>query len=119
MVLVLLVVPALVAVQQDFGRLISAFRHGTRAPVTSFRLFMQGSFAVIVAWLVSTLGWTAVTGTLRPEWQNLLGDVGQNLEPMTAAFALFVSGAAIFVFLLYVISAIVAGLQLRRAARSI
>jgi multidrug efflux pump subunit AcrB len=83
MFLVLLLVPAVLAVQADFGRQIRALRRGLRATAAPrARAMLWGALALILAWFAVTLGWFTATGTA-------LGPM-----PTTAAaqFGLFMAG---------------------------
>ena len=105
MVLVLLVVPALVAVQHDIARQITAMRRGTRAPVTGLRLGLGFLWAVTIGWGIATLAITAWQGPLHP----VLADrfpLLDGMAPMTAALVLFVTGAALVALLGYIIGAL-------------
>jgi multidrug efflux pump subunit AcrB len=63
MFLVLLLVPAVLAVQADFGRQIRALRRGLRATAAPrTRRVLWGAMALIVVWFAATLGWFTVMG---------------------------------------------------------
>lgn len=105
MVLVLLVVPSLVAMQQDFGRQFRALkrmlRAGGRSPaalaVTLFAaLAGAGLFAV-------TVGWVVVTGVL-PGFLPLA--LPTSTPQLPVAFALFVAGMLAVVLFLFLVSAL-------------
>jgi multidrug efflux pump subunit AcrB len=93
MLLVLLLVPALVAMQADAGRPLQAFRRALRHP----RRVPRGGFALgllaALAWLGATLGWTAVTGALAPPlaeaWPPLAA-----MPPLGAALLCYLAGVA-------------------------
>ncbi len=89
--LVLLVVPALVAVQQDVAVQVRALKRGLRHRVLSMRLGMGLAVLAVLGWLAATMGHVAWRGVLpdvlqRPEWEGW--------APLSAGFALFVLGAA-------------------------
>ncbi|OOY29165.1 acriflavine resistance protein B [Thioclava sp. L04-15] len=60
MVIVLLVVPAMLAIQLDFGRQITAVRHGAR--VVKLRGILGGVAALLIVALAITLGRAMLTG---------------------------------------------------------
>ena len=101
MVLVLLVVPALVAIQADFGRARGALRHGLAARRGgAMRPVMRGGMAVMLGWLAVTMGWAAVTGVM-------LGPLAALGAGMGAAFAVFVIGLAVLVLALLLFGQVV------------
>ncbi|MEM8591671.1 MAG: efflux RND transporter permease subunit [Pseudomonadota bacterium] len=106
MFLVLLVVPALMAMQQDFGTQMRAFhravRMGRRAPQASVTAFLS-ILAVGVAFAV-TLGWSLATGGMLPELADLVGRDG-----MTIALGLFLVASAAIALLFWVLSGLVLG----------
>lgn len=109
MVLVLLVVPALVAMQRDVARPMAALRHALQASAT--RWLMLGVGAVQVVWLALTLGRTMATGAMHPILLEML-PVLAGMAPMRAALLVFLSGAAAIVIASYLLAAL--GLGLRR-----
>jgi hypothetical protein len=56
---------------------------------------------MILGWFAATLGWTLATGALPGPVATLLP-----LAPLTAALALFVTGAAALLMLVYVTAAL-------------
>lgn len=114
MVLVLLIVPALLAVQHDVARQIGAMRRGMRAPVLALRGGLRLLWLVILGWGGVTLGWALWFGAL---WPPLLGGIPA-LAVMPAALAgllAFIAGAAVISLLGYVVGAIALGLRQRKA----
>ncbi|WP_456391058.1 efflux RND transporter permease subunit [Profundibacter sp.] len=113
LVLVLLLVPALLAMQQDFGRQFRALR---RASHSGRRGAMVGVATVAVA-LGMALLFGATLGSVLV--QGTLPDVVQWLVPMTSdgalmhAFALFVAGSAVLALLAYIGGVLVFGLRRR------
>ncbi|KAJ56127.1 acriflavine resistance protein B [Actibacterium mucosum KCTC 23349] len=108
--LVLLVVPALLAMQQDVGRIWTSMRRGARArgmrgPVWLSGLAVAGVFAV-------TLG-PVVAGQSFPEWlQPYLPEAPE----MPLALGLFLAGSAAVALAAYILSALVIAFgRLRRA----
>lgn len=101
MLLVLLIVPAIVAMQSDVQRRILSFRRGLRSPnrIVSAGLSLSG--LIILSWFAATLGVAAVTGKLPAAITDILGFAG-DLDPMRGALAVFVLGVFGFVGVLYV-----------------
>ncbi len=112
MLLVLLVVPALVAVQQDISRPLTALRRALRSPNRPLRGLIWGAAALLLAWLGATMGAAALTGAL-PE--TLIAAVPrlQGLSPLRAGFAAFVPGALLIVILAWITARVA---YLRRGA---
>jgi multidrug efflux pump subunit AcrB len=98
LLIVLLVIPALVAMQEDIKRFRKAYLFALR----SQNKFIQRSFvsltSAIILWGVMTLGFMLITGSLAP----FLGDLSliQTLpETMLSALILFVTGSLSFISL--------------------
>ena len=100
MILVLLVVPALIAVQHDFTRQITATRRAVVLPVARLRFVYIGLCAMIGFWCVATLGVAVWTGALWPVLAGALPAFGQ-MAAMPAALALFILGAAAMIVVAY------------------
>ncbi|MEM7521084.1 MAG: efflux RND transporter permease subunit [Pseudomonadota bacterium] len=111
MVLVLLVVPALVAIQHDVGRQIRATRRGLRAPVPLVRFGFGALWAVLLGWGVATLGWAAWQGALHPVLAQAAPALAERAA-MSSALVLFVMGTAVVAVLGYLVFAL--GFVLRR-----
>lgn len=110
--LVLIVVPALLAMQQDVARQFTALRHAMKARAT--QLVMVPLSVVIAGWLVLTLGWSLVYQTLHPIVANALsGWVPTDGD--FAAMGLFLAGVLVLVIVSYAIAGLV--LALRRRGR--
>ena len=110
--LVLIVVPALLAMQQDVARQFTALRHAMRARAT--QLVMVPLSVAIAGWLVLTLGWSLVYQTLHPLVANALpGWVPKDGD--FAAMGLFLVGVLVLVIVSYAIAGLV--LALRRRGR--
>ncbi|MEM1373553.1 MAG: efflux RND transporter permease subunit [Pseudomonadota bacterium] len=110
--LVLLVVPAVMAMQQDFGAQLRAFRRATqmgrRAPQAALTGLVGA--ALIAMAFVPTLGWVLATGTVHPAVAEAIGQDGAGV-----ALGVFVAAAALVALALWVLSGfLVAG---RRAVR--
>ena len=106
MLLVLLVVPALVAIQHDVGRQVGAMRRGLRAPVPAVRYGFVMLWVVVLGWFAATMGHAIVFGRLpAPILETLpsLADSGA----MPAALMLFGSGVVALGLVAYVLGVLV------------
>lgn len=112
MVLVLLVVPALVAIQQDIARPLTALRRSVFSPNRAVKGTVAGTAAAMGLWLVATMGWVLVEGALPGPLARVLPHLG-GADPMLAALLVFVAGALVILAL----ANLVAGLAYGRAAR--
>ena len=97
MLLVLLVVPALIAIGQDLSRQITALRRGLRVRRARLGLTLGLGLAAIPVWFTATMGWTFATGALPAPLSNALP-----LSEQPAALVLFVTGIALILTLLYI-----------------
>ncbi|MEC8669324.1 MAG: efflux RND transporter permease subunit [Pseudomonadota bacterium] len=112
MVLVLMIVPALLAVQDDIARLVGAWRRGLRARrATQLRGALQAATVLVLGWFALTLGWVAVTGAL-PAMIAPLAPVG---SAMTSGLILFVLGTALIALAVYALGALTLMMARRRA----
>ncbi|MHA6324879.1 efflux RND transporter permease subunit [Roseivivax sp. CAU 1753] len=109
MVLVLLIVPALIAVGEDFARARASVQRGLRHRAGGLRLAHLAALTVVLGWLAVTMGWAAVTGALPPA----LAGVWPMGSGLSAAFALFLAGVAAALLLTYAILATMLGLRRR------
>ena len=113
-ILVLIVVPALMAMQADVGAQVASFKRalrgllrgrGPRLPFALALVAVLGVFAV-------TLGWVMLSGSLPVV---LLGmPLAAVLAPLQMGFLLFLAGSAVVLFAVYALSALVLALQLKR-----
>lgn len=94
MVLVLLLVPALLAIGQDLSQPMRALRRGLR--VRGMRAPLGAGAAVVLAWFAATMGWVLITGQLPAPLAGL--GAGQ---PLAAALGLFVAGAGVALALVW------------------
>ncbi|WP_136441812.1 efflux RND transporter permease subunit [Pacificoceanicola onchidii] len=106
MVLVLMVVPALIAVQDDLARMGRAARRGLRFRHGGVRAMLVLAAVSLLGWLGATMGHVIWTGALLPVLSFDLP-----VSPLLAAMGLFIAGAAVFVLGLYVIAALVVALS--------
>ncbi|APZ52826.1 efflux RND transporter permease subunit [Salipiger abyssi] len=113
MVLVLIVVPALIAVQHDIARRVAALRRGVRFRHGRVRALMLLALAAMLGWLGVTMGYTAVTGAL-PAVLSLPAIAA--LPPLLAAFLLFVGGMALGVLAIWAVASVIYAMQRRSGA---
>ncbi|MEP2640471.1 efflux RND transporter permease subunit [Roseobacter sp.] len=116
MVIVLLLVPALIAVEHDMSRQIKAMRRGVSAPVAVVRAGFVGLWGVILGWGAATLGWAIVWGALPAAMTGVFPALA-GWPPVATGFGLFVLGAAGVTAVAYVGAALVlvSGRQRRSA----
>ena len=113
MFLVLLVVPALIAVQHDIARQVRAMRRGLRS--RGLQLGLIGMWAALLVWAGLTLGWAGITGTLYPPLAAMMPGFAA-MAPLTAALVLFIGAAAVLALAGYVVGATVLMRHRRRQA---
>ena len=102
MVLVLLIVPSLLAIQNDLARHFTAVRRGLLVRARGVRLAHRALVALVLAWGGLTFGWVLLTGALPAMILTtlpLLAGVGV----MPAALVLFICGGAIVALIGYVV----------------
>ena len=87
MLLVLLVVPALLAIGRDLSQPITALRRGLR--VRGLRAPLGTGAAVVLAWFAATMGWVLVTGPSA----RAAGRLGRG-QPLAAALGCSSRGRA-------------------------
>jgi multidrug efflux pump subunit AcrB len=109
MFLVLLVVPALVAIQADVARPFQALKRavaaGPHRVAHRLRALILLGAALQAVWLVLTLGWTLLTGALPAAVGTALPFVTQ-MDPLRAALMLGLGGVSVLALLVYVIGAV-------------
>ncbi|CUH67578.1 putative efflux pump membrane transporter TtgB [Thalassovita autumnalis] len=113
MVLVLLVVPAVIAAQQDIGRQFSALRHAVKAK--PLRMPFAAALAALALWLVPTLGHVAIYDTVAPQILQAAPALAE-LPALPVALVLFLSLAVVLVLLLYIAASL--RIALRRRANA-
>jgi len=106
MFLVLLVVPALVAMQRDVARPMVALRHAMQAGATRWLMLAAG--AVQVVWLALTLGRVMATGAHHPMLVETLPMLAP-MDPMRAALLVCLGGAAVIAVGCYLLAAMAYG----------
>ncbi|MEX5727825.1 multidrug efflux pump subunit AcrB [Rhodovulum iodosum] len=119
MVLVLLVVPALLAMQQDVGKQVRAYRKALRAPrrVRGLALLAGSAAALVGLIFAATLGHTLVTGALPAALTGALPPLAA-APAMLAALGLFLAAVALALTVVYFLAALAIGLRRRGASRS-
>ena len=98
LVLVLLVVPALLAIGHDFGRTFRAARRASSGRAPGMQGVLGGVGICALAWFAATMGSVIVTGSMPA----LLGASGS----MALAFLAFVAGVAAIVFVGWLLAAL-------------
>jgi hypothetical protein len=113
-ILVLIVVPALMAMQADVGAQVASVKRalrglwrgrGPRLPVFAALISLAALFA-------ATLGTVIVSGSVPQFWMSL--PLAAYLSPLPLGLVLFLSGSALVVLLLYAVSALIFARHLRR-----
>ncbi|MFX0541848.1 efflux RND transporter permease subunit [Roseovarius sp. S4756] len=112
MILVLLVVPALMAVQHDVARQMAALRRGMRFREGRVRAAMLAGAALIAAWFAATMGWAIWAGAL-PGAVAALVPFAAGMGAVPGALLAFSLGAVVLVFLLYAVLAVGQALRAR------
>ncbi|MGR3652846.1 MAG: efflux RND transporter permease subunit [Roseovarius sp.] len=97
MVLVLVLVPALLAIGRDLGRPFTALARGWRARRSGVAALMRATGAALTAWFAATVGWVLATGALPAPLAGLVP-----LAPMQAALVLQAGGTAILLSLVWI-----------------
>lgn len=117
MFLVLLIVPSLIAIQSDIGRLTQTARRGLRFRHMGLRAVIGLAALLIVGWLGATMGAFALTGQLPDMLQTFLADMSLGVEvTLSTSLLLFIAGAAVICLVIYGLSAVALGLtRFRRA----
>ncbi|MBM2321708.1 MULTISPECIES: efflux RND transporter permease subunit [Marivita] len=107
MFLVLLIVPSLIAIQNDIGRLTQTARRGLRFRQGGIRVLLGTASALIVAWLGATMGAFALTGALPEILRSALADtpLGGDLT-LARSLGFFLVGAAVICLTVYLLSAV-------------
>ncbi len=113
LILVLLVVPALIAIQRDVSRPVTALRRALRGAHGGMRRLVWFAGALVLGWMGMTLGWVVVSGALPDPVLARMPQLA-GAEPLQSALALFIAGALALVAGIYLI----AGLVLRPKIRA-
>ncbi len=105
MFMVLLVVPALLAVQNDVSRPMIALRRSLRSPNRRLRVLVGSAAALVAAWLCATVGWVVVAGEVHPFLSALLPVPG-GLTSLQAGLVVFLPGVAVILLGTYLVAAV-------------
>ena len=100
MLLVLLLVPALVAVQHDFQRLLKSFRFSILGRARKIAFTLSGVGILILWWFSATLGWVIVFDKLPAVFAPVLSNTGV----LSKALLLFSGGTITACLLIFVLS---------------
>jgi multidrug efflux pump subunit AcrB len=115
MFLVLLIVPSLMAIQSDLGRLTQTARRGLRFRQGGIRLALGAASLAILAWLAATMGSFAVSGGLPDMLGRILaGSPLGGQATLTSSLGLFIGGTALICLAVYLLSALALGVARRR-----
>ena len=116
--MVLLVVPALCAIQRDTARPFTALRRVLSRGGARLRLGVAGTFLPISAWFAGTMGWVLFNGSIHPTLAQLLPQVETD-NPLRLSMMLFIAGALVLTLVVYAVSALSYALARRKSrARS-
>ncbi|MEP1330212.1 efflux RND transporter permease subunit [Pseudophaeobacter sp.] len=113
MFLVLLVVPALIAIQQDATRPLEALRRALRSTAKPVRWLVLCTGTLQLGWLAATLGWAMATGVLHPVLRAALPGLAA-MDPVRAGLLLALGGALVIAGLAYAASALAYGVRKQR-----
>ena len=98
MVLVLILVPAIVAMQNDVQRYTRSMRRGLQTRKAGMQIALGSGLLLSIIWMAVTLGWTAFNGAL-PGFLSGLSAATDN--PMPIAFVAFLVGLSVLLVLCY------------------
>ena len=106
--LVLLVVPALIAIQSDVKRQMVAFRRGVgaRRGVGLVRGVTLTGVVLVLGWLAATMGHIAWAGRLWPGLAWILPDAVGQSGSIQVGLAVFLTGVLALVIALFVLGAL-------------
>jgi multidrug efflux pump subunit AcrB len=117
MVIVLLLVPALLAIGHDVRRLFTSLGRALTQPQGGVAQLPRVALLAVTAWLAATLGWTIWQGTLPAALSGVAANFGA--DPLRAALVLAVAGTAVLLALIWVAGAVAVWLGQRRAAQRV
>ncbi|SLN65546.1 Multidrug efflux pump subunit AcrB [Falsiruegeria litorea R37] len=106
MFLVLLVVPALVAIQNDVARPLTAMRRAMRGPDRRIRGVIYLAWIAMLGWLGATMVWPLINGALPAQVAALVPMLSA-LSVLQAGFVLFFAGALAILILMMLLGLIV------------
>ena len=114
MLLVLLLVPALVAVQHDFQRLLKSFRFAIFGRARKMAFALGGLGILILGWFGTTLGWAIAFDQLPAVFAQVMTNAGV----MSKALLLFSGGTIATCLLMFVLSFLGDIVMARKKVRS-
>ncbi len=114
MLLVLILVPALLAIVNDVARPMTAMRRAARAPDRVVRGALAATGAALAVWFGLTMIWPAVTGAPLGLLQGLYAG-GDGIAVLQMGLGAFLAGAILIVILSVVLSGLLYG-RLTRSA---
>ncbi len=113
LLLVLLVVPAMMAMQQDVNRQVAAFRRGLQMRRGgTVRAGLIIGFLAMLAWLAATMGVTMATGALPVLLLDMMPMLAGGPALFTALLV-FISGVLLLVAVLYLVLALARGVAVK------
>jgi len=110
-------VPALIAVQRDVSRPLTALRRASSARARGVTWPVALATPLLALWLGLTMLWPALTGALPAPLATALPEALAAASPAGAGLALFLAGALGLVLAVYLLAALVLALSSRRRAR--
>ena len=113
MLLVLLVVPALIAVQHDFQRLFKSFRLAIWGRARKIAFALSGLGVLLLGWFGVTMGWAIAFDRLP----SIFAPVMANSGIMSKALMLFMGGTIAACLLIFVLSFLGDIITARKRAR--
>ncbi|PZX38047.1 multidrug efflux pump subunit AcrB [Roseinatronobacter thiooxidans] len=114
MFIVLLLVPALLAIGHDMRRQVVSLRRALTLPARGVSLVPLVAALGLVAWFIATLGGVIVTGQVL--WPDLVAGLADS--PMRAAMVLFLGGAVLGLGVAWCLGALGVWLGTRRKLQS-
>ena len=100
MVLVLIVVPSLIAIQQDVMRYRVSLKRALSSRNSGVRIAFIAAVGAILAWFAATMGVYIVTGYFI----SFIGAVLNMTPSIGLAFVMFIAGALVVIVTLFVAS---------------
>jgi len=120
LVLVLLIVPALLAMQLDVRRQVTSLSRALSLPKGAGWVSLLAGMAVLgtVAWFAATLGSVIYQDVLPAVMITVLPASVADLSPLLLAFGLFIAGAAALAIAIYLMGIVIYGLVRAFSRRS-
>ncbi len=104
--LVLLVVPALIAIQRDVSRPLTALRRAIHSPDRGIRAIAFAASVTVVGWLAATVAWAAYFGHLPALLLTAIPRLAE-MDAMRAGLFAFVIGALAIILVIYLLAAMI------------